>query len=51
VNLVLICHRHHWLVHEGGWQVVRTDWREVLAIRPAHAYRSWTRARDGVAVH
>src|SRR6267378_2033164 len=20
-NLVLLCHRHHWMVHEGGWQI------------------------------
>jgi hypothetical protein len=24
-NLVLLCHYHHRLVHEGGWQVLRTD--------------------------
>ncbi|TME55955.1 MAG: DUF222 domain-containing protein, partial [Chloroflexi bacterium] len=24
-NLILLCHRHHWLVHEGGWQLVRSD--------------------------
>ncbi|MHB8572042.1 MAG: HNH endonuclease [Candidatus Dormibacteria bacterium] len=24
-NLVLLCHRHHWMVHEGGWQLVRSD--------------------------
>ena len=47
-NLILLCHRHHWSVHEGGWQVVRTDAREVLAIPPSHTYRSWTRAPDGV---
>ena len=23
-NLVLLCRRHHWMVHEGGWQIVRT---------------------------
>ena len=22
-NLVLLCHRHHWMVHEGGWQLVK----------------------------
>jgi hypothetical protein len=33
-NLMLLCHRHHWSVHEGGWQVVRIDGREVLAIPP-----------------
>jgi hypothetical protein len=48
-NLVLLCHRHHWAVHEGGWQVVRTDGRQVLAIPPSPTYRSWTRAPDGVA--
>src|ERR1700730_5393920 len=21
-NLVLLCYRHHWMVHEGGWQLV-----------------------------
>jgi Domain of unknown function (DUF222) len=49
-NLVLLCHRHHWMVHEGGWQVVRTEHRKVLAIPPAHPYRSWTRAPDGAAI-
>jgi hypothetical protein len=34
-NLVLPCHRHDWSVHEGGWQVVRTEYREVLATRPS----------------
>jgi len=45
-NLVLLCHRHHWSVHEGGWQVVRTEGREVLAIPPALPYQSWARAPD-----
>src|ERR1700686_3639039 len=48
-NLVELCHRHHWLVHEGGWQLVLTEGRRVLAIPPSHLYRSWTRAPDGVA--
>ena len=27
-NLVLLCHRRHWMVHEGGWQIIRdTDGR------------------------
>jgi predicted restriction endonuclease len=46
-NLVLLCYRHQWLVHEGGWQVVRTDHQQVLAISPFHPHRSWTRAPDG----
>ena len=24
-NLALLCYRHHWMVHEGNWQLVRTD--------------------------
>src|SRR3982075_3758633 len=24
-NLILLCHRHHWMVHEGRWQIVRGD--------------------------
>ena len=24
-NLVLLCYRHHWMVHEGDWQIVRGD--------------------------
>jgi hypothetical protein len=43
-NLVLLCHRHHWSVHEGGWQLAKTDGHRVLAIPPSHTYRSWTRA-------
>ena len=33
-NLVLLCYRHHWMVHEGKWQVVKTDKGQVLAIPP-----------------
>jgi hypothetical protein len=49
-NLVLLCHRHHWLVHEGGWQLVKTEGNRVLAIPPSHRFRSWTRAPAGVTV-
>jgi hypothetical protein len=31
-NLTLLCYRHHWMVHEGGWQIVRTDDGRMLAI-------------------
>ena len=24
-NLVLLCHRHHRMVHEGGWQLVKSE--------------------------
>jgi len=33
-NLVLLCHRHHWMVHEGNWQLVKTDDEKILAIPP-----------------
>ena len=33
-NMILLCHRHHWMAHEGGWQLVRTDEGEVLAVPP-----------------
>ncbi|HLZ95251.1 MAG TPA: HNH endonuclease signature motif containing protein, partial [Candidatus Dormibacteraeota bacterium] len=36
-NLVLLCHFHHRLVHEGGWQVVRAgeELRFIPPERPA----------------
>jgi uncharacterized protein DUF222/HNH endonuclease len=34
-KLVLLCHRHHKLVHEGGWQVVRAEDGKLLTIPPA----------------
>jgi len=33
-NQVLLCHRHHWLVHEGGWQIVKTDDGRLMTIAP-----------------
>ncbi len=33
-NLVLLCHRHHWMVHEGGWQIVRGEDDCCLVIAP-----------------
>jgi Domain of unknown function (DUF222)/HNH endonuclease len=33
-NLVLLCHRHHWMVHEGGWQLVKNEDGKLLAIPP-----------------
>jgi len=33
-NLVLLCYRHHWMVHEGGWQLIKTDDGQMLAIPP-----------------
>ncbi len=31
-NLVLLCYRHHWMVHEGGCQLVRTDDGRMLMV-------------------
>ena len=33
-NLVLLCHRHHRMVHEGGWQLVKKDDDQIVAIAP-----------------
>jgi hypothetical protein len=33
-NLALLCYRHHWMVHEGRWQLVKTDDGRMLAIPP-----------------
>ena len=39
-NLVLLCHRHHWMVHEGGWQLLRDDAGRILTIpAPTHLYQ------------
>jgi len=44
-NLVSLCRRHHWMVHEGGWNLVRTDDR-VLALPPVQRYASLSRPPD-----
>jgi hypothetical protein len=33
-NLTLLCSRHHWMVHEGNWQIVRDDDGRMLTIPP-----------------
>jgi hypothetical protein len=33
-NLVLLCHRHHWLVHEGKWQIARTEDGQYVTVPP-----------------
>jgi hypothetical protein len=46
-NLILLCHRHQWMVHEGGWKLARSDDGRLLAIPPVyHYYR--VRAPDTV---
>jgi len=33
-NMILLCYRHHWMAHEGGWQLVRTNDGRVMTIPP-----------------
>jgi HNH endonuclease len=37
-NLVLLCHRHHRMVHEGGWQVVKSDDGQLMTIPPTNYF-------------
>ena len=48
-NLILLCHRHHRLVHEGGWQVVRADDGRMLTIPPTITFGPPARAPDQTA--
>ncbi len=45
-NLTLLCYRHHWMVHEGGWQIVRTDDGRMLTIPPATGFEYQPRGPD-----
>jgi hypothetical protein len=33
-NVVLLCLRHHWLVHEGKWQLIKTNHGGLIAVPP-----------------
>ncbi|TME18300.1 MAG: DUF222 domain-containing protein [Chloroflexi bacterium] len=48
-NLVLLCYRHHWMVHEGGWQIVRTDDGRFMNVAPACDYWERIRGPDFIA--
>ena len=41
-NLALLCHRHHWMVHEGRWQLVRDDAGRLLTVRLAVPLDRWS---------
>ena len=43
-NLVLLCHRHHWLVHEGGWQLLRGEDGQMMSVAPVPVVRWQSRA-------
>jgi hypothetical protein len=50
-NLVLLCHRHHWMVHEGRWQLIKTDDGDYLTVPPMLGnFGQRTRAPDVDAV-
>src|ERR1700680_3772376 len=45
-NLCLLCYRHHWMVHEGEWQIVRSDDGEILTIPPTTTFGPPARGPD-----
>jgi hypothetical protein len=45
-NLTLLCYRHHWMVHEGGWQIVRGDDGRMITIPPAVIFAHSSRGPD-----
>lgn len=47
-NLVLLCRRHHRMVHEGGWKLVKVE-REIVTVAPTVRFgvdRAATGGRD-----
>ena len=45
-NLILLCHRHHWMVHEGKWQIVQSDDGRMLTIPPTTTFGHMARGPD-----
>jgi len=45
-NLVLLCYRHHWMVHEGDWQIVRSDDGCIHTVPPLMAFGPRSRGPD-----
>jgi uncharacterized protein DUF222/HNH endonuclease len=45
-NLILLCHRHHWMVHEGGWQIVRGEDGQIVTIPPVVTFGPSSRGPD-----
>jgi hypothetical protein len=45
-NLTLLCYRHHWMVHEGNWQIVRGDDGRMLTIPPTVTFGPPARGPD-----
>jgi hypothetical protein len=45
-NLVLLCDRHHRMVHEGNWQLVKSDDGRIMAIAPLLKFGPHPRGPD-----
>jgi hypothetical protein len=45
-NLALLCYRHHWMVHEGGWQILRGDGGRIVTIPPTVTFGPSPRGPD-----
>jgi len=45
-NLTLLCYRHHYLVHEGNWQIVRGDDGRMITIPPTVTFGPPSRGPD-----
>jgi hypothetical protein len=45
-NLTLLCYRHHWMVHEGGWQIFRGDDGRMIIIPPVITFGPPSRGPD-----
>jgi Domain of unknown function (DUF222)/HNH endonuclease len=45
-NLILLCHRHHWMVHEGKWQLVRGGDGKILTVPPVVSFGPPSRGPD-----
>ena len=45
-NLVLLCHRHHRMVHEDSWQLVKSEDGGMLAIPPTVTFGPQPRGPD-----
>jgi Domain of unknown function (DUF222)/HNH endonuclease len=45
-NLTLLCRRHHWMVHEGNWQIARDTDGRMLTIPPTVTFGPAARGPD-----
>jgi hypothetical protein len=49
-NLALLCYRHHWNVHEGNWQIVRTDDGHFITVPPPTGFEQLPRGPAHAAI-